>query len=140
MINAEKNRPNNSKKLSDVAKESLRKIKEARWKMYEKVNKYGWNSLKTIKQYDRKEVSNAKRILFARVDDEQVNYLMVNIGLPTKSFLRGEQVKQFAPWFRHVDSKRKVTYTQEYPEYGLNRTTRKVNELAHSGYNLKEMW
>lgn len=94
MVNAEENKLNSPNKISDQVRENLEKIKEARWKMYKKVSRSGWESIKKTKQYDHNEISNSKRILLVRVDDDQTQYLMVNIGLPTKSYLRGEQVKQ----------------------------------------------
>lgn len=128
----------NKLSLSDKAKESLERIKKARWERYERIRKYGWSPIETSKQYSQSEISKTKRILLARDigEVEQVDYLMINIDLPHKSYLRGEQVKLFRPWFRHQDSLK----PNEIHDYGIARTTRKVNELLNSGYKVKDKW
>ena len=95
------------------------------------------------KQFTQNEISNTKRILLVKGigsgedrQNRQVEYLGVNIDLPDKSYLRGEQVKLFRPWFRHQDSLK----PNKTHEYGISRTTRKINELLNSGYRVKDRW
>ena len=134
---------NYSNNLSDKEIESLERLKKARWERYERIRKYGWDSAYTFnseknRQFNQSEISKTKRILLARDigENQPADYLMINIDLPDKSYLRGEQVKMFRPWFRHQDSLK----PNEIHDYGIARTTRKINELLNSGYKVKNKW
>ena len=97
------NTANYSNNLSDKEIEGLERLKKARWERYERIRRCGWNSdynsIEKSRQFTQTEISNTKRILLARDigENQHVEYLTVNIDLPDKSYLRGDQVKLFQP-------------------------------------------
>ncbi len=77
-----------------------------------------------------------------RLSSSSLNFswVAVSVGLPTKKgIIRGniEHVQQFAPWFKHQDSKK---YSWQFNEYALKKTTKILNGLINSGFRVRRMY
>ncbi len=127
--------------LSDKAKENLERIAKSRLDRYEKASKYGWDSIsRSPSNYTKERISNIKLILLTKDNDQ---YRIENIGLPTKKgIIRGniEHVKQFAPWFRHQDTRKSQVYPWQCNERALKETTKILNGLINSGFRVRTMY
>lgn len=121
---------NNSKKIAPKVRENLRKISEARSNLCS-LHKHSRRSAITVKQYTWNEVIKADKIELIKHDHK---YTVYNIGLPTKSFLQGDDRKSQAPWFIHEDSERPVADIEDYPQYTFKHTANIINKKLRDNY------